>query len=229
MTLIEGRWTDGSLYLHTTGVGDRGLVVLAPLPGFTPAVRGLMDNLADRHNLSIVAPEIVSDSEASTDERMKLVRDLDDDTIFSSLRLAAAATGAERVDLMGFCTGGMYALKASSLSQFTKIVAFYGMVSVPDYWQGDGQREPLDYLTTTAPGRVFVVQGGQDDFVPEGDLVKLRQAPVELAFYAEAEHAFAHDAARDSYRQADAQDAWSRVLRFLDLDPNDSSPVVNPS
>lgn len=217
MTFAEARLTDGTFCLKTPGAGTRGIVVLAPLPGFTPAVRGLLENLASRYDIGIVAPELVSDSEYDIETRMGLVRDLDDDRIFETLRLAAAATDAERVDLMGFCTGGMYALKASSLNPFTKIVAFYGMVTVPPYWQGAGQREPLDYLASADPGRVFVVQGGQDEFVPDADLAELRQAPVELAFYAKAEHAFAHDATRGSYRRDDADDAWRRVLRFLDL------------
>ena len=58
----------------------------------------------------------------------------------------ADATGCERVGLIGFCMGGMYALKAAGLGRFARVVSFYGMIRVPRRWTSEGQGQPLKYL-----------------------------------------------------------------------------------
>ena len=58
--------------------------------------------------------------------------------------------------------------------------------------------------------------GGLDKWTPEEDLEFLRGQPeVEIALYPDADHAFAHDPARPTYRKDDAEDAWARAVAFL--------------
>ena len=75
--------------------------------------------------------------------RFAAVPSVDDDAHLRDLLEAAAATGCDRVGLIGFCLGGMYCHKASRSDRFTRIVSFYGMIRVPEAWNGPGQDEPL--------------------------------------------------------------------------------------
>ena len=50
--------------------------------------------------------------------------------------------------LIGFCMGGMYTLKAARSERFARLVAFYGMIRVPEDWRSPSQGEPLDHLAT---------------------------------------------------------------------------------
>ena len=42
------------------------------------------------------------------------------------------------VSVLGFCMGGMYALKAAATDRFDRAVSFYGMVRVPERLEGPG-------------------------------------------------------------------------------------------
>lgn len=216
MTVTRTSLGDGTPVLEARpSDSTRGLVLLHPLPGLTPAIEALTDRLATEHRLCVIAPEFISASVSDPDVRMGLVKHLADDRIFELIRTAAALTGQDEVDLIGFCTGGMYAYKASSLGIFDRLIAFYGMIRVPDYWQSASQGEPLKYLAQADTSRVMAVQGGDDQFVSEQDVRDATAAGVSVAYYPEAGHAFAHDPSQDSYRPADAEDAWRRSLSFL--------------
>jgi hypothetical protein len=56
--------------------------------------------------------------------------------------------------------GGMYTLKATDRS-FHRAVAFYGMVHIPDHWQGDDHREPLDALSQEGRCPTMAIIGGK--------------------------------------------------------------------
>ena len=60
--------------------------------------------------------------------------------------LLVVEDGVTEVAILGFCMGGMYALKAAGADRFDRAVACYGMVRVPDAWQGEHLGEPLDAL-----------------------------------------------------------------------------------
>ena len=117
---------------------------------------------------------------------------------------------------MGFCMGGMYALKAAGTGRFDRAVSFYGMIRVPEQFRGPGHGEPLTWLDR--PGRcpVLAVIGGRDPWTPPADVEALRSRPdVEVVVYPEADHGFVHDPARPTHRPDDAADAWRRVAAFL--------------
>jgi dienelactone hydrolase len=88
------------------------------------------------------------------------------------------------------------------------------MVTIP--WARDGHDQPTGYLTRPERCPVLSIMGGLDKWTPEADIEFLRGLPdVEIALYPEADHAFAHDPARATYREADAEDAWARAIAFL--------------
>ncbi len=129
---------------------------------------------------------------------------------------AATATGCERVHLIGFCMGGMYALKAAGMGRFARIVSFYGMIRVPAAWHGPGQGEPLKRLASPLACPVLAIIGVRDHYTPPSDVDALAaQRTVKVVRYPEAEHGFVHDPARPTHRAADAADAWRRCFSFL--------------
>jgi dienelactone hydrolase len=83
----------------------------------------------------------------------------------------------------------------------------------------------------------LAIFGTADAFTPPADIEALREAwkdrpDCEIVVYDGAEHGFVHDADRPAHRSDAAADAWSRVLRFLDLEPagagapaDDGSPL----
>ncbi|MGZ8752012.1 MAG: dienelactone hydrolase family protein, partial [Acidimicrobiia bacterium] len=122
------------------------------------------------------------------------------------------------VSVLGFCIGGMYALKASATDRFDRAISFYGMVRVPGNWQGPGQRDPLDTAAEACPTLALFAE--TDAFVPLPDVEALREVwaerpDCEIVVYPGAEHGFVHDPDRPTHRADDAADAWSRTLAFL--------------
>ena len=209
------RLDDGTLaYAARPESATAGLVLLASMPGLVLFERWTRE-LATEQGWAVIAPEIISDQPGlSVDERSALVPGLDDADVLQRLRAAAAYTGCARVHLIGFCVGGMYALKATDAGLFDRIVAFYGMVRVPDFYAGPGQSEPLEHLAGSG-SEVLGLYGGQDPFVPAAHVAALREADVEVVEYPQCGHAFAHDPANPSYDAGASRDAWTRAIAFL--------------
>src|SRR5437764_10598026 len=147
------------------------------------------------------------------EKRMDATFDLD--RVLGDLEAAADATECERVGVLGFCMGGMQVFRAAGTGRFHRAVAFYGMIVPPEHWRFPG-RDPLDMLQKPEACPTLAVLGGKDRWTPPDAIEKLRRLPnVEIAFYPEADHGFAHDAERPSHRAEDAADAWRRAKDFL--------------
>ena len=193
------------------GVPKRGIVILPSMFGTTPAFEAIANRLASEEGFGVCIPEIVTE-ETDFEKRRSVVVTLVDADIFQILKEAAAATEAQDVALIGFCVGGMYTMKATSLNLFDRLVAFYGMVHVPEYWQAPGQGEPLEYLRGNTD-RILAIFGEKDEFIPLEDIDTLEAAGVPVVRYSDAGHAFAHDGPH--YRADDAEDAWRRATAFV--------------
>lgn len=198
----------------------RGVVLAPDIMGLRPLFDDLCARLASEQRWAICAPEpFPGNEQLSLDERRTAVADQRDDDRIGDLVAAAdvlEAEGCERVAVMGFCMGGMYALKASGTGRFDRAVAFYGMIRVPAGWRGPGHAEPLDFVTGSATP-VLAIIGGEDPYTPPEDVDALRAVGdrVTVVVYPEAEHGFVHDPARPGHRADDAADAWRRVSEFL--------------
>jgi carboxymethylenebutenolidase len=152
------------------------------------------------------------------EERMASVGALTDDGQLGPLLEAALqlrGMGAEPVAVLGFCMGGMYALKASGTGAFDRAVAFYGMIRVPAQWQSETQSPPLEHVTSPDACPVLAVVGTADPYTPPDDVDALEATGAEVHRYEGAEHGFVHDPSRPSHRAADAADAWAKVRAFL--------------
>lgn len=201
------------------GVPARGVALAPDILGLRPLFDDLCARLAAEDGWAVCAPEPFPDHPGTTvDDRLDLVRTRVDERQVGDLVAAAdelRARGAERVAVLGFCMGGMYALKSSPTGAFDRCVAFYGMIRVPERFDGPGHRQPIDLIRAGDPCPILAVVGGRDDFTPGRDIDDLEAAGATVVRYPEAEHGFVHDPSRPAHRADDAADAWRRVREFL--------------
>jgi carboxymethylenebutenolidase len=200
----------------------RGLVVAPDIMGLRPLFDDLCRQLADDHRWAVCAPDPFPGRETLTvDERMAAMPGLDDERQIGDLLAAAdvlaTRTGVDRIGVLGFCMGGMYTFKAAGTGRFDRAVSFYGMIRVPERWQGAAQGSPLDAVARDGASPVLALLGGRDPFTPESDIDALRAIGdrVTVVVYPDGEHGFVHDSSRPTHRAEDAADAWSRVVAFL--------------
>ncbi|MEP6625251.1 MAG: dienelactone hydrolase family protein [Acidimicrobiia bacterium] len=231
---IELRGTDGepisAVHARTEGLPKCGVVLHPDIGGLRPLFVDLARRLAT-HGAAVCAPEPFARAQTSgidlgsIDRRMAEVANLADDLQIGDLEAAAdylvVNDDVSTVAVLGFCMGGMYALKAAAAGRFDRAVAFYGMIRVPDGWRSPNLAEPLAAAATMCP--TLAIFGEADPYTPLADIEALRAAwsgrsDCEIVVYPDAEHGFVHDPERDGHRAADAADAWDRVLAFLTLD-----------
>jgi carboxymethylenebutenolidase len=202
----------------SNGSPSRGVVVAPDIMGLRPLFDDMAAQLAEDHGWTIAAVEPFPGRESLTlEERMAAMAGLDDDRQVSDLVAAADLLGIEPVAILGFCMGGMYAMKAAATGRFDRAAPFYGMIRVPDAWRGPGQRDALDALDA-APGssaRVLAIVGTNDPYTPAPDLDDLGAAGATVVRYEGAEHGFIHDPSRPTHRADDAADAWRRVADWF--------------
>jgi dienelactone hydrolase len=199
------------------GQAASGLVVIPDIHGLRPLFDELCARIAAEQHLVVCAAEPFPGQDLGTDveARFAAVARLRDDDVLRDVSEAADATGCATVALIGFCMGGMYALKAAKLGRFSRIVSFYGMIRVPDNWRGEGHGEPLDAVRTPSASAVLAIIGGQDPYTPPADVAALELAGATVVRYPEADHGFVHDPARPTHRADDAADAWAEAWQFL--------------
>ena len=195
---------------------ERGLVVIPDVMGMRPLFDDLVARLAAETGWTVAAFELYPGREQlDVEDRLAAASTLDDDRVLGDAMAAAEATGAGTVSILGFCMGGMYALKAVGTGRFERSCPFYGMIHVPEAWQGPGQGEPLDGLAAGDPSSVLAVIGTADAWTPPDHVDELEAAGATVFCYEGAGHGFVHDASRPTHRADDAADAWAIVLDWL--------------
>lgn len=194
----------------------RGLVLVPDIMGLRPLMDEHVSRLSEATGAAVCAFELWPGSEGlSLEERLDRVGSLEDQRVLADASAAADATGAASVGILGFCLGGMYALKASAIGRFDRAVSFYGMVKVPERWRSSSQAEPLEILRAGTPCPVLAIIGTADPWTPAGDVDELEAEGVTVVRYEGAEHGFVHDPDRPAHRPDDAADAWRRALEYL--------------
>ena len=216
-----------AIHARPEGMPVAGIALHPDIGGIRPLFDDICRRLAT-HGYAVCAPEPFTRAPAETREsadvpaRMQAVGQLDDEHQLGDLDAAAdylvVHDDVTRVAVMGFCMGGMQALKAAAGDRFDRAVAFYGMVRPPEPMQGPRMREPLATAPTVVP--TLAILGGVDALIPPADVDALRAAwadrpDCEIVLYPEADHGFLHDPSRPTHRGDDAADAWERVLGFL--------------
>jgi carboxymethylenebutenolidase len=216
-----------AIHARPEGLPIGGIALHPDIMGIRPLFDDLCRRLAT-NGFAVCCPEpftrAPADVRAADDPtvRMAYVPQLDDEQQLGDLEAAAdyvvVHDDVARVAVMGFCMGGMYALKAAASERFDRAVAFYGMIRVPEDWRGPALAEPLAAAAAACP--TLAIFGSADSFPPPEDIEALRTAWVgrddcEIVVYEGAEHGFVHAPERPTHRADAAADAWARVLRFL--------------
>ena len=199
------------------GPAGRGLVVIPDIGGLRPLFDEHVARLAAENGWVVCAFELWPGREdlPTLEDRLAAGGSLDDERVLGDAAAAADATGVEPVGVVGFCMGGMYALKAAGTGRFARAVAFYGMARVPEMWRSPSQGEPLDALASPAACPALHIAGTADPWVPPADLAALEAAGVEVVRYEGADHGFVHAPDRPTHRPDDAADAWRRAIAHL--------------
>lgn len=195
---------------------QRGLVLVPDVMG----LRDLMDDhvrrLSEATGSAVCAFELwPGRQDLSLEERLDAVGTLDDSRVLGDAIAAAEATETESVGILGFCMGGMYAMKAAGSGRFHRAVSFYGMIRVPQRWSSPTQGEPLQALAQPDACPVLAIIGTADPWTPPDDVDALEQTGATVVRYEGADHGFVHDPDRPAHRPDDAADAWRRALEFL--------------
>ncbi|MCU1454613.1 MAG: dienelactone hydrolase-like enzyme [Acidimicrobiales bacterium] len=217
-TLPSG--TPAILARPEVAAAGRGVVLLPDIGGLRPLFDDLCARLAADHGWTVCAPEAWAGcEELPLEERLQSVGQLDDRALLDDALAAADLLGTDRVAAIGFCMGGMLALKAAGNARFDRIAAFYGMVRLPAHWRSPTMGDALDVLAALpreqVVGRVLAICGTEDPWVPGPDLDALEALGAEVARYRGADHAFVHAVDRPTHRPDDAADAWRRVAAWL--------------
>lgn len=195
---------------------SRGLVLIPDIGGLRPLFDDLAQRLADDNGWAVCAYELWPGREhLDLGDKLAAGGTIDDARVLGDAAAAADATECGEVGVTGFCIGGMFTLKAAGTGRFDAAAAFYGMVRVPEQWQGGTLGEPLDYLTRPERCPTLLIAGTADPWVPADDMAAAEKAGVEVVRYEGADHGFVHDPSRPTHRAADAADAWSRVTAHL--------------
>jgi len=225
--LIRGDALVPVVHARPDGMPVAGLVLHPDIMGIRP----LFDDMARRlasHGFAVAMIEPFArkpDAERASSDvatRMGWASGLDDDDVLGDLSAAAdllvVEDGVSKVAMLGFCMGGLYTLKAAATDRFDRAVAFYGMVRLPESWQGPGQRSPLDTAADVCP--TLAIFGSADGLTPPADIDALRAAwagrdDCEIVVVEGADHAFVHDPDRPVHRPDDAAAMWDRALAWL--------------
>jgi carboxymethylenebutenolidase len=219
-----------AIHARPDGMPHSGIVLHPDVGGLRPLFDDLCRRLAT-HGFAVCAPEPFARAPmevrgaGDVDVRLNHLAELDDELQIGDLEAAAdylvVHDDVREVTVLGFCMGGMQALKAAATGRFDRAVAFYGMIRPPAEWVGPKSWLPLDTIGEVCP--TLAIFGGSDPFTPASDIEALRAAwadrpDCEVVVYDDAEHGFVHAPEREAHRADDAADAWRRVLAFLQPD-----------
>ncbi len=183
-----------------------------------------------KHGYIAIAPELyarqgdVSGMENIQDILQKVVSKVPDAQVMADLDAAVAyakSTGKGNVDklaITGFCWGGRIVwLYAAHSDQLRAGAAWYGrLVGQPTPLQ---PKYPVD-VAGQLKAPVLGLYGEADQEIPLDTIEKMRVAikahngNSEIIVYPKAPHGFNADY-RPSYRKADADDAWKRMLAWF--------------
>lgn len=221
-------------YLASAGGAERrgGVIVGMEMFGVTAYVRDVADRIAGLGYTAYapdfyrrVAPGIELEADDAGRARgLELAGGLTRADALEDLRAALRllrgrddATGA--VAMVGMSFGGHLAyLAATQLDLATTVVFYGGWLTGTDI--ALSRPEPTLALTPRIAAPLLYLVGDADHAVPPADRARIGQALAaagvehELVVYPDTPHGFFCDA-RDTFRPAQATDAWARTRRAL--------------
>jgi len=215
----NGGTANGYLAVPSSGRG-LGVIVIQEWWGLNDQVKGVANMLA-KEGFTALSPDFYGGKAAAIgepDKAGKLMMELKRDEAAKVARGAARYLRAQKVvssgkvGVIGFCMGG-------GLAMLTAVVAPDDIGAVVNCY-GVGPSAPTDVSGIRAP--VLGIFGGKDHITPDaiaklGRDLEAAGTSFEKHVYPEADHAFLNEQRKDAYREADARDAWSKIIPFLRL------------
>jgi carboxymethylenebutenolidase len=210
---------------HPSGAGPYpSILVLQEWWGLNNHIKDIAMRLA-REGYVALAPDLYSrqGNKVTTDanEAGSLMGDLKDDIALVDLRAAVAylkhqpQVNPTKFGVIGFCMGGTFALlSAENIPDIKASVPFYGQIV---YDRPGGPLDRIDKLGCP----LLYLYGDADGWITNDHVDRLEAAlqqhgkSGQVIRYKGAPHAFFNDTRPDTYRPADARDAWERTLRFF--------------
>ncbi len=216
--------------MPATGKKFPVIIVVQEIFGVHEHIKDICRRLAKLGYLA-VAPELYArqaDVSKITDIQQILttvVSKVTDVQIISDLDAAVAWAQSSgkgdisRLGITGFCWGGRIVwLYAAHSPQLKAGVAWYGRLSGAA--SQNQPQHPVD-VAGSLKAPVLGLYGGADQAVPIDTIDAMRAklnaigSPSEIIVYPDAAHAFFADY-RPSYRHADAEDGWKRMLAWFE-------------
>lgn len=205
------------------------VIVIEEIFGVHEYIKDICRRLA-KQGYCAVAPELyarIGDLSKMTDAQV-IVRDViskaPDATLLTDLdstaKWAASASkgDAARLGVTGFCRGGRAVwLYAAHNPQLKAAVAWYGPLGGN---RTDIQPKTASDVVGDLKAPVLGLYGAADTGIPVPDVEKQRDAAkaagktVEIVVFPETPHGF-HADYRPSYRKAQADDGWARMLAWF--------------
>jgi carboxymethylenebutenolidase len=214
----EYRLPGGTPLIHAApahGEPVARLVVVPSLRGHNAMFGELCTRLAQRHGYEVISPELFPGRQHLTEpERIAFCATMDDAAVLDDVVAASALLGSGPRIVMGFCLGGMFAMKALARDHFAGAIAFYGFTRLPPDWVQEGRVEPLASVAQSSRP-VLGLYGALDPLVTAEDIQALEAAGGFVFRYEGVGHAFAHDPLLPSYSLPDAADAWRNAQSFI--------------
>lgn len=214
----NGGTANGYLAVPSSGRGP-GVIVIQEWWGLNDQVKGVANMLA-KEGFTALSPDFYGGKAAAMgepDKAGKLMMELQRDDAAKVARGAAKylraqkVVSSQKVGVIGFCMGG-------GLAMLTAAVAPDDIAAVVNCY-GVGPQQPTDVSGIRAP--VLGIFGGKDHMANAEAIAKLERdlksagTMFEKHVYPDADHAFLNEQRKDAYREADARDAWSKIIPFL--------------
>lgn len=204
------------------------VLVVQEIFGVHEHIKDLCRRLAKRGYFAVATELYARQGDVSNlenfQEILQIVRKVPDEQVMSDLdatvawadKSGKADTG--KLGITGFCWGGRIVwLYAAHNPKLKAGVAWYGrLVGESDPLH---PKHPLE-LASQLNAPILGLYGGQDQGIPLSTIEQMKAAAkdagktVEIVVYPDAPHAFNADY-RPSYRKADAEDGWKRMLAWF--------------
>jgi carboxymethylenebutenolidase len=181
-----------------------GVVVVHEGGGISPQLLRVCERLAGE-GYAAIAPDLFFRSGGTeAADFATLMGALDPEKTLADVTKAADTLrrlGAAGIGVTGFCMGGRYAWYTAVQGHgFAAAVGFYGGGIAAEL--GEPQCPTLLFF------------GGQDPYIPPGEIEQVAHHHPDTIVYPEASHGFMRDRS-DSYHEKSALDAWARTLAFF--------------
>jgi carboxymethylenebutenolidase len=227
----DGGTIPGYRAVPKTGVKHPVVLVVQEIFGVHEHIKDLCRRLA-KDGYMAIAPEMYSrQGDVSKIENVqeiisKVVSKVPDAQVMSDLDATVAWAGTTgkadtaRLAITGFCWGGRVVwLYAAHNSKLKAGAAWYGVLA----GQRDPELRPKTVIDIAADIKAPVIgfYGGKDQGITQEHVEQMKAAlkaannsTSEINVYPEAPHGFNADY-RPSYREADAKDAWAKMLAWF--------------